>query len=242
MYQRNTDRPRTLRERSWSRSRDPYHVCSTKTLDSAYFLLDWLHFMAKSFQDKLALFLGGLITPSTNQLWYISVLDASPTELRTVQTTLKWSTESAQCAKTSGDGSILCQRHLCPGTLCHRGSRHMPSCAQVKGQMEIRDSMAKGGLIDFCWTKVQSTGGHWHSTRKQPSQWRSRTWQSRTWQQDSEQNWMKKRKEQDKKDVQSILSTIQNTMKPFDQTLGKKDNLYHIISVQVASEAISADL
>lgn len=49
------------------------------------------------------------------------------------------------------------------------------------------------------------------------------------------------RKQQDEKDVQGLLSTIQH-MNPFGQTLEKESLHSNITSGLVASEAVSADL
>ena len=115
------------------------------------------------------------------------------------------------------------------------------ACDQVIEQTANRDSKTKGGLTGFSlnkgavhrWTLTQ------HERAAITMEIKDMAGQSMPTRQRSDLD--EKRKEQDEKDVQSILSTIQHMMNPFDQTL-EKEKLYHITSSQVASEAVSADL
>ncbi len=115
------------------------------------------------------------------------------------------------------------------------------ACDQVIEQTANRDSKTKGGLTGFSlnkgaihrWTLTQ------HERAAITMEVKDMAGQNTSTRQRTELD--EKRKEQDEKDVQSILSTIHHMMNPFDQTL-EKEHLYHVTSGQVASEAISADL
>lgn len=102
------------------------------------------------------------------------------------------------------------------------------ACDQVIEQTANRDSKTKGGLTGFSlnkgavhrWTLTQ------HERAAITMEVKDMAGQNTSTRQRTELD--EKRKEQDEKDVQSILSTIHHMMNPFDQTLERASLPYYI--------------